>query len=125
MTYLDLDDLLHVARRTLETVEVRDVGLLASAADRPLASAFGMDTYPTVHHKAAALLHSITRNHPLVDGNKRLGLAALLAFLGVNGPTADARQRQGLRPRHGGGDGELDDVDAIAERLVAATEARG
>jgi death-on-curing protein len=84
--FLDLKDLLHVAQRTLGgPAEVRDVGLLESALARPQASAFGEDAYATIHEKTAALLHSIARNRALVDGNKRLALAAMLAFLGVNG----------------------------------------
>jgi death on curing protein len=83
--HLDLDDLLHVARRTLGEVQVRDVGLLASAAARPRSTAFGQEVYPSIHDKAAALLHSLARTQPLVDGNKRLALAATLAFYGVNG----------------------------------------
>jgi death on curing protein len=84
--YLDIEDLLHVALRTLGgPPDVRDLGLLESAAARPRASAFGEDAYPDLLTKAAALLHSIARNHALVDGNKRLALAATIAFLGVNG----------------------------------------
>ena len=86
VTYLDLDDLLHIALRTLGgPPEIRDLGLLESAASRPRTTVFGQDAYPTLTTKAAALLHSVTRNHALVDGNKRLGLASLLAFLGLNG----------------------------------------
>ena len=83
--FLDLEDLLHIARRTLgiEPV-VRDHGLLESALARPQASAFGADAYPSIEEKAAALLHSLARNHALVDGNKRLALAATIAFLGIN-----------------------------------------
>jgi len=84
--YLTLGDLLHIAERTLgETPLLRDEGLLASAAARPQTTVFGEDAYPDVHTKAAALLHSIARNRALVDGNKRLGLAGTLVFLGVNG----------------------------------------
>src|SRR5215210_4739921 len=57
--YLDLDDLLHVAARTLATVDVRDAGLLESALSRPQSSAFGEDAYLSIHAKAAALLHSL------------------------------------------------------------------
>ena len=85
MISLDLDDLLHVAGRVLSRVEVRDVGLLEAAVARPHATAFGEDAYATLHDKAAALLHSIARNHALVDGNKRLALAAVIAFYGLNG----------------------------------------
>lgn len=46
---------------------------------------FGRDAYPTLDGKAAALLHSLARNHALVDGNKRLALAGLIAFYGLNG----------------------------------------
>ncbi len=86
MIYLTLTELLHVAERTLGgEVPVRDHGLLQSALARPQAPAFGSDAYPTLEEKAAALLHSLARNHALVDGNKRLALAATIAFLGVNG----------------------------------------
>lgn len=86
MIYLTLPELLHVAERTLGSeVLVRDHGLLQSALGRPQASVFGTDAYPTLETKAAALLHSLARNHALVDGNKRLALAATLAFLGMNG----------------------------------------
>ncbi len=85
MIHLDLDDLLQVARRTLGSVEVRDIGLLGSASARPRSTAFGEDAYPSVHDKAAALLHSLARTQPLVDGNERLALAATIAFYGLNG----------------------------------------
>jgi death-on-curing protein len=82
--YLDLEDLL-VLTRLLRTGPVRDVGLLDSASARPRASAFGKHAYPTVPEKAAALLHSIARNHALVDGNKRLAWLAAVVFLDLNG----------------------------------------
>ena len=86
MIYLDLEDLLHIAERTLgHAPEVRDYGLLESALARPQATAFGEDAYADIHHKAAALLHSLARNHALIDGNKRLSLAAVLAFYAING----------------------------------------
>lgn len=84
MSSLDAEDLLLVARRTLPDVQVRDLGLLAAAAARPHASAFGSDAYPDVHLKAAALVQSLAKNHPLVDGNKRLALASLIVFLGLH-----------------------------------------
>ena len=86
MIFLDLDDLLHVAGRTLGGhVPVRDHGLLESALARPRATVFGKNAYPTLEDKAAALLHSLARNHALVDGDKRLALAGTIAFLGLNG----------------------------------------
>jgi death-on-curing protein len=84
--FLTLPELLHVAERTLgPDYAVRDYGLLESALARPQATAFGKDAYPDPDAKAAALLHSIARNHALIDGNKRLGLAAVIAFYGLNG----------------------------------------
>lgn len=84
MSPLDVEDLLLVARRTLPEVQVRDLGLLVAAAARPYASAFQQDAYPSVYLKAAALVQSLAKNHPLVDGNKRLALASLITFLGLH-----------------------------------------
>ncbi|MCA0157007.1 type II toxin-antitoxin system death-on-curing family toxin [Tsukamurella sp. M9C] len=69
---------------------VRDHGLLESAALRPQTSVFGDDAYPTLDEQAAALMESIVRNHPLIDGNKRLGWLATVVFYGLNGVTLDA-----------------------------------
>lgn len=87
VSYLDLEDLL-IFTRLLGAGPVRDPGLLESAAARPRTSLFGEDAYPTVEEKAAALLHSICKNHALVDGNKRLALLATITFLRANGRRA-------------------------------------
>lgn len=64
--YLDLEDLLDIARVAVgEDVAVGDYGLLESALARPRASVFGEDAYPDLHLKAAALMHSLARNHAL------------------------------------------------------------
>lgn len=68
---------------------VRDVGLLDSAAHRPTTRLWGRDAYGTIHLKAAALLESLVRNHPLVDGNKRLGWLATVVFFDINGHVLD------------------------------------
>jgi death-on-curing protein len=84
--YLDLDDLLLLATALLgDPPPVRDLGLLSAAIARPRASAFGDDAYPDIWSKAAALLHSLVKNHALVDGNKRLGWLACAVFLDLNG----------------------------------------
>lgn len=84
--YLDTDDLIDLAASLLgDPAPVRDVGLLGAAAARPQASAFGEDAYSDVWTKAAALLHSIVKNHALIDGNKRLGWLATAVFLELNG----------------------------------------
>ena len=83
--YLSAQDLIEVAQHAVGAdAEVGDYGLLASAAARPQASAFGEDAYPHLGTKVAALLISLVRNHALIDGNKRLGLAAAVVFAGMN-----------------------------------------
>jgi death-on-curing protein len=119
--HLDLDDLLHVAARTLGEAQVRDAGLLESALARPRSSAFGEDIYPSMHGKAAALLHSLARNHALVDGNKRLALAATIAFFGLNGLRLTLSNDEAYDLVIAVSTGELDDVEAIATRLESAT----
>jgi death on curing protein len=115
--YLDVEDLLYIARRVLAEFQVRDVGLLEAAAARPQARAFGPDAYQNVHAKAAALVHSIARNHALIDGNKRLALAALLAFYGVNGYRLTMTNDQAYDLIMAIASGDLDDVDSIAAQL--------
>ena len=85
LDYLTTEDLLEIAAGVIGDVAVRDEGLLASAAGRPRTSAFGDDAYPTFAGKAAALMHSLARNHALVDGNKRLAWAATRVFCLLNG----------------------------------------
>ena len=86
MNYLTRTDLVALGPIVLEGgLEVRDWGLVESALARPAATVFGEDAYATVFDKAAALLLSMVTNHPLVDGNKRMGLAAAVAFLLKNG----------------------------------------
>lgn len=86
MIYLTMAELLRVAERAVGTdPKVRDYGLLESALARPTTTVFGQDAYPTLDAKASALLHSLARNHALVDGNERLALGALIAFYGLNG----------------------------------------
>jgi len=117
--YLDLDDLLHVGARTMGEMQVRDLGLLESALARPQASAFGEEAYASVDAKAAALLHSITRNHALVDGNKRLALAAVIAFYGVNGIRLTLTNEEAYDLVIAVAAGEVDDVEVVADRLGA------
>jgi death on curing protein len=119
--HLDLDDLLHVAARTLGEVQVRDIGLLESALARPRATAFGEDAYPSTHGNAAALLHSLARTQALVDGNKRLALAATIAFYGLNGFRLTLSNDEAYDLVLAVSIGDLDDVEAIAGRLESGT----
>jgi death-on-curing protein len=89
---LTLSELIFINSRVTGTPElatgkrkVRDIDLLEAAAQRPLASAFGADAYPELPDKIAALFHSLVRNHPFVDGNKRTATIAALFMATVNG----------------------------------------
>ena len=87
-TYLGLEDLLALAD-DLGVLQVRDLGLLASAAQRPATSLYGEEVYPALADKAAVVLESIVRNDPLIDGNTRLGWLSMVVFLGLNGVDLD------------------------------------
>ncbi len=89
IVYLTLDNLLAMVEEA-GLQAVRDVGLLDSAAQRPRTTVFGEDAYPTLDEKVAVLLESIVRNHPLIDGNKRLGWLSAKVFYGINGAFLDA-----------------------------------
>lgn len=87
--YLTLEDLLALTV-DLGVPAVRDLGLLDAAAQRPRTTLYGRDAYESIHEKAAVLLESLTRNHALADGNKRLGWLAIYVFYGLNGIHLDA-----------------------------------
>ena len=125
MIYLDLDDLLHIAERALgHMAQVRDYGLLESALARPRATAFGEDAYPDIHHKAAALLHSLATNHALIDGNKRLALAATLAFYGTNGLRLTITNDEAYTLVMHVAAGQQSDIKQIAKLLQQGTTPR-
>ncbi|MEO5709967.1 MAG: type II toxin-antitoxin system death-on-curing family toxin [Nocardioidaceae bacterium] len=125
MIYLTLTELLHIAERTLGgEVPVQDHGLLQSALARPQASAFGSDAYPTLEEKAAALLHSLARNHALVDGNKRLALAATIAFLGVNGRRLTLTNDEAYHLVMEVAAGQLHEVAQLADTIRLGSEPR-
>ena len=83
--YLELADFLEIGKAIIADIQVKDIGLLESAAARPQTTIFGTDAYETFEEKAAALLHSIARNPSLVDGNKRLAWVATRTFCLLNG----------------------------------------
>ena len=112
--HLTVEQALRIARFAVGgPVHVRDVGLLDAAVHRPQATVLGQDAYPDLLTKGAALLHSLARNHPLVDGNKRLAWLATYVFLAKNGvelsPDDDAAYDLVVAVA----DGTLDDVEAI------------
>lgn len=87
--YLSFAEVLELHRSVIErwggASGIRDLGALESALAQPRQSFAGQDLYPDVTSKAAALCFSLVLNHPFVDGNKRIGHAAMETFLMVNG----------------------------------------
>jgi len=116
MEYLDEEDLVELTL-WLGAGPVRDLGLLSSAAVRPHSSVAGHDAYPELATKAAALLHSVARNHALVDGNKRLAWLATVVFLDLNDHETALGDDEAFDLVMAVAAGELEDVAAIAARL--------
>ena len=113
--YLDIEDAVALIRM-LNVGPIRDVGLLDSAINRPRSSAFGEDAYPTLTLKAAALVHSVTNNDALVDGNKRIGWLCVAVFCDVNGTSVDLTDDEAFHLVWDVASSSID-VPAIAERL--------
>ena len=94
MEYLTSAEVLLIHARLIQRTGgvsgVRDVGLMESAVARPQATFGQNDLYPDVWSKAAALMHSLIKNHPFVDGNKRTALTATAMFLELNDYTLAA-----------------------------------
>ena len=82
--YLDFHDLLLICDEIIPGYQIRDKGLLLSAIERPQTELYGVEVYPEFDLKAAALMHSIVRNHALIDGNKRLAWSAMRIFCLMN-----------------------------------------
>lgn len=114
--YLELNDALQVTQRF--GFHVRDAGLLSSALARPAASMFGTDAYATFDRKAAALLESLVKNHPLFDGNKRTGWTLMVLFLWINGYEHAFTTDEGFDLVIGVAEGAID-LDE-SERQIAA-----
>src|SRR3981189_1281812 len=116
--YLDLDDLLEIARAAVgDDVVDRDYGLLESALARPRASVFGPAAFQVWHVKAAALLQSLARSHALVDGNKRLAWTACRTFLAINGQWISAPEDERFDFVIRVATGAMPDLDEIAAQL--------
>lgn len=98
MKYLSAKDVLLLHNMAVDVSGgshgLRDLGLLESAVARPQSSFGGKDLYPDIFLKAAALIHSLLRNHPFVDGNKRTSMFSAMTFLELNGYSFDARQKE-------------------------------
>jgi death on curing protein len=114
--YLDLEDVVTMIQ-ALAVGPMRDVGLLDSAVNRPRASAFGEDAYPTLSLKAAALLHSMAKNHALVDGNKRIAWLSTVVFCDLNDFSPGLSDDEAFQLVWDIASSEIDDIASIASRL--------
>ncbi len=128
-SYLTAEEVIAIARIAVgSTPHLRDPGLLDSACHRPSATVFGEDAYPTLVLKAAALLHSLTANHPFIDGNKRTAWLSTVVFLRDNGAeviAADEYDGEITDLVLAIADGTLRDVNDIAARLAPLVENAG
>ena len=114
--YLDIEDIVEMIRM-LGIGPIRDLGLLDSAVNRPRSSAFGEDAYGTLNLKAAALLHSMTKNHALVDGNKRLAWLSTVVICDLNGFAPDLQDDDAFQLVRDIASSAEEDIAAIANRL--------
>ncbi|MEY8700850.1 type II toxin-antitoxin system death-on-curing family toxin [Streptococcus ferus] len=73
---------------------VRDLGLIESAIANAFGTYFGVDQYPTIEEKAARLCYSLVKNHGFIDGNKRIGIFAMLVLLEINDIILDCTDKE-------------------------------
>jgi death-on-curing protein len=90
--YLTAGEVMLVNEQEVGPDLLADFGLLEAAVLRPQQSVFGSDAYPDMHTKAAAMMHSLIRNHAFIDGNKRTGVLATILFYNLNGYTIETIQ---------------------------------
>jgi death-on-curing protein len=114
--YLTASEVVLINQQEVGPDLLADFGLLESAVLRPQQSVFGADAYPDMHTKAAAMMHSLIRNHAFVDGNKRTGVLAMILFYNLNGFRIEAAQEDVIALALDIAEGQID-VDGIAGTL--------
>lgn len=119
MLFLTTPEVLRIAERVIPGAVVRDVGLIEAAVARPQTSVQGAYAYAGLVPMAAAFTQSLVCNHGLVDGNKRLGLACLIVFLGLNGRRLSMSNDEAHDFIYGIASGTLRSLDDIARVLEA------
>jgi death-on-curing protein len=116
IAFLALDEVLavhaHQIARYGGAPGLRDRGLLESALAMPAAAFGGEMLHPSLHEQAAAYLFHLVKNHPFVDGNKRVGLACCLTFLRLNELRIDATDDALVELVFGVAEGHLSKADA-------------
>ncbi len=103
-----------IARETGGDPNIREMGLLESALEAPFATFDGIELYPSIEEKAARLGTSLIANHAFVDGNKRIGVYAMLIFLEVNGISVGAENKDVVELGLGTASGSMKYEDVLA-----------
>jgi len=89
VNFLSSEQVLFIRNRLIDITGgmhgIRDLGLLQFAAARPMMTFGGEDLYPDILHKVAALMESLIKSHPFLDGNKRTAFTSAALFLERNG----------------------------------------
>ena len=100
-SYLTSEQVLFIHNRLIKLTggehDVRDLSMLLSALGRPQATFDNSELYPDLFTKAAALMDSLIRNHPFLDGNKRCAITAVGLFLVMNGYTLNVDNEEIVR----------------------------
>jgi len=126
--YLTVNEVILVHARLVQLTGgsrgIPDMGLLESAVARPQVTFDGAELYPDLWSKAAALMHSLTRTHPFIDGNKRTALTATGILLRLNGfgLTASNDEALDFTRRVTVGEMELEDMAAWLRTHCQALE---
>ncbi|MGH2751652.1 MAG: type II toxin-antitoxin system death-on-curing family toxin [Actinomycetota bacterium] len=116
MRYLTAGEVIMINEAEIGPHLLADFGLLEAAVLRPQQTVFGSDAYPDVHTKAAAMFHSLIRNHPFIDGNKRAAVLAMIVFYNLNGYAIEVNQEELVALALDAAEGQID-VEAIAGTL--------
>ena len=92
---------------------IRDEGLLESALNAPFETFDGEYIYRTIKAKAAKLGYFLVKNHPFLDGNKRIGILVMITFLEINGVEVTCTDEELITLGLGLADGTIDDEDLL------------
>jgi death-on-curing protein len=114
--YLTTGDVARINEILVGPDALVDFGLLEAAVLRPQQTVLGQDAYPDIHTKAAAVLHSLARNHAFIDGNKRTAFLSAVVFYNLNGFDLIANDGDVVSLMLDAAEGQVD-VPAIAKSL--------
>jgi death on curing protein len=127
MRYLTLAEILEIHKSVIHqsggSAGILNVGALESATAQPRMAFGGKELYPSLAEKAAALGYSIIQNHPFIDGNKRVGHAAMETYLVMNGHqiTAPIEDQYSVILRVAAGEIKREDFTAWLRERIAST----